>query len=243
MAIEVFNRVEKKFLMDELIIDKFIRDISPHIMMDEYCKNNRFYTINNIYYDTDNDALIRKSIEKPVYKEKLRLRSYGVPKLDSEVFLEIKKKYNGVVNKRRVILTLQQAYDFTVNGIKPQGKDFISSQVIEELDYFIRFYKPLPKLFLSYDRVAMFGAENRDLRITFDRYIRTRRNKLRLEEGDFGELLIPENKILMEIKSSDSIPLWLTRILTKYEIRQTSFSKYGTEYTKLIKNNIMEHSC
>lgn len=236
MAIEVFNRVEKKYLIHETLMNQLIREINPYVKLDAHCENNDFYTISNIYFDTDNDALIRKSIEKPVYKEKLRLRSYGVPNLDSTVFLEIKKKYNGIVNKRRVVLSLQEAYDFTLQGIIPQGHDYTSRQIIKELDYFIKFYKPCPKLFLAYDRVAMFGIDNPELRITMDKSIRTRRQNLRLEKGDFGELLLSADQILMEIKSSTSIPLWLTNILTKYDIRQTSFSKYGTEYTNLIKN-------
>ena len=236
MAIEVFNRVEKKYLISEEEYDKFYEEIKEYMDTDKYCKDGQFYSINNIYYDTETDALIRASIEKPVYKEKLRLRSYGVPTLDKKVFLEIKKKYKGVVNKRRTKLLLQQAYDFTEKGIIPTEGDYINHQVVKELDYFIRFYKPMPKLFLAYDRMAMFGKEDNNLRITFDRNIRTRRENLRLEMGDEGEQLLDEGQVLMEIKTPTSFPLWLTEILTRMEIKNNSFSKYGTEYKNYVLN-------
>lgn len=235
MAIEVFNRVEKKYLIDEDAYRVFSELIEPYMEADEFCVNDNFYSINNIYYDTDTDELIRNSIDKPVYKEKLRLRSYGVPELNDMVFLEIKKKFDGVVNKRRTVIRLSQAYDFLDNGIVPEEGNYLNMQVVRELKYFIEFYKPKPKVFLKYDRKALFGKEDDDLRITFDKNIRTRREDLRLEAGDAGEQLLEDGKILMEIKTTTSFPLWLTSILTKYEIKGVSFSKYGTEYKKFIQ--------
>lgn len=237
MAIEVFNRIEKKYLIPEDIYDKFYKEISPYVELDKYCKEGKFYSIYNLYYDTENDELIRRSIEKPVYKEKLRLRSYRIPQEDDRIFLEIKKKYRGVVNKRRTKLTLKQAYDFVNNGIIPVEGDYINTQVVKELDYFIKLYKPKPKVFLAYDRVALFGREDNNLRITFDRNIRTRRDNPEIDKGDYGEQLLPDKRILMEIKTPTAFPLWLTEQLSKYEIRNTSFSKYGTEYSKHYENN------
>ena len=235
MAIEVFNRVEKKYLIDESTYQTFRELIEPYMETDAFCSDDKFYSINNIYYDTDSNELIRNSIEKPVYKEKLRLRSYGIPTPDDMVFLEIKKKFNGVVNKRRTVIGLSRAYDLLDNGIVPDERDYLNMQVVRELKYFIGFYNPVPKLFLKYDRKALFGKEDRDLRITFDKNIRTRRDNLRLETGDDGELLLEEGTLLMEIKTTTSFPLWLTSILTKYEIKGVSFSKYGTEYKKFIQ--------
>lgn len=235
MAIEVFNRVEKKYLIDENIYGIFYDLILPYMEADVYCADGNFYSINNIYYDTDTNELIRKSIDKPIYKEKLRLRSYGVPAMDDIVFLEIKKKFDGVVNKRRTSIRLSEAYEFLDSGIIPEKGEYLNGQVVKEINYFIDVYKPKPKVFLKYDRKALFGKEDSDLRITFDKNIRTRRDNLRLEEGEEGELLLEKGKILMEIKTTASFPLWLTSILTKYEINSTSFSKYGTEYQKFIQ--------
>lgn len=234
MAIEVFNRIEKKYLISEDIYDKFYEEILCYMEPDKYCRDGVSYSILNLYYDTDSNELIRRSIEKPVYKEKLRLRSYGIPKPEDRVFLEIKKKYRGIVNKRRTKLALQQAYDFVNSGVVPAEGDYLNHQVVKELEYFIKFYKPKPKLFLAYDRVAVFGKEDRNLRITFDRNIRTRRDNPEPDKGDYGEQLLPQGKILAEIKTATAFPLWLTEILNRYEIRNTSFSKYGTEYAHYI---------
>lgn len=190
MAIEVFNRIEKKYLITEDVYGKFFDKIIPYMEMDAFCKDGKFYSINNIYFDTENNDLIRTSIDKPVYKEKLRLRSYGVPEFNDIVFLEIKKKYNGIVNKRRTLLKLNQAYDFLFDGIMPSEGDYLNAQVLKELKFFMKFYNPVAKLFLAYDRVAMFGKDDENLRITADRNIRTRRDDLRLEDGDYGDKLL-----------------------------------------------------
>lgn len=234
MAIEVFNRVEKKYFVDEETCKKLNNCLEAYMETDKYCREGKLYSINNIYYDTVNDELIRRSIEKPVYKEKLRLRSYGVPKAGERVFLEIKKKYKGVVNKRRTVIELNQAYDFIDKGILPTEEEYLNSQVVRELDYFIKFYKPVPKLFIKYDRKAMFGREDKNLRITFDRNIITRRTDLRLEAGDSGERLLQDGLVLMEIKSVSGFPLWLTDMLTENQVMPVSFSKYGTEYQKFV---------
>lgn len=236
MAIEVFSRYEKKFLLDEKTY-RFITDrIGDYMVVDKYNQDKEFYNIANIYYDTPNDALIRASIEKPVYKEKLRLRSYGVPALSDKVFLEIKKKYKGLVNKRRTKLILSEAYDLTLNGIKPQEAKHINKQVLSEIEYFLSMYDLQPKVYLTYDRRAYFATDDRDFRVTFDTNIRSRREDVRLEAGNHGDLLIGNDFWLMEVKSSEAVPLWFTKILSEAEIYPTSFSKYGTEYKKnLIK--------
>lgn len=234
MSIEVFNRYEKKFLLDEAAYQSIRSQLPEHMELDEYNKTHEFYTISNIYYDTRDDYLIRNSLAKPKYKEKLRLRAYGVPEDNGKVFLEIKKKFNGLVNKRRTTLRLEEAYDFLSSGIKPELKQYMNKQVLNEIEYMLKIYKLEPKLYLAYDRKAMFGRENHDLRITFDKNIRTRRFDLRLENGSYGEILMEEGQWLMEVKAENSIPLWLSKLLSEYRVYCTSFSKYGTEYQRRI---------
>ena len=241
MAIEVFNRYEIKYLMNYETCQKVQQQLVEYMELDEYNKHHPFYTICNIYYDTEDNHLIRHSISKPKYKEKLRLRGYGVPKLEDKVYLEIKKKVNGLVNKRRTKLVLSEAYEFADTGIKPKLKEYMNRQVLNELDYLIDFYKPVPKLYLAYDRKAFFGINNRDLRITFDTNIRSRREDLRLEAGDYGRKLLPSDDLwLMEVKAEKTIPTWLSRLLSEYKIYKTSFSKYGTEYKRMIRENLLK---
>lgn len=237
MAIEVFNRCEKKFLLTTDMYNKLSECILEYMNPDAYNKNNQFYNIANIYYDTIDDELIRKSNEKPLYKEKLRLRSYGVPNLDDKVFLEIKKKYKGIVNKRRTNIILKDAYDYIETG-SINRKPMMNNQVCNEIDYMLKKYKLIPKVYLTYDRMAFFCKEDDDFRLTFDTNIRTRRENVGLECGNYGELLLKPEQWVMEMKASKGIPLWFTKLLSENKLYPESISKYGTEYKKyVIKNN------
>ena len=222
MAQTVFSRYEKKYLMPEDIYLALRERLASRMQVDEY----GLHTICNIYYDTPDYDLIRRSIEKPVYKEKLRLRSYGIPKLDSTVFLEIKKKYNKIVNKRRVPLTLRQAYDYVERGIRPEQ----DSQILREIDFFLARYPLQRGLYLAYDRIAMYQKDAPDFRITFDQHIRSRQVDMGLEQGDDGRLLLPEGYYLMESKILGATPLWFAQILSELDIYPVSFSKYGNIY-------------
>lgn len=231
----VFERIEKKYLLSEEKFNLLFQKIEPYMSIDKF----GLHTICNIYYDTETFDLIRNSIEKPSYKEKFRLRSYGVPGEDSMVFLEIKKKYGHTVFKRRISLSLNEAEDYLERNIKPK-KD---SQILREIDYFIKLYNPSKKVFIAYDRVALFGKEDESLRITFDTDIRSRTHNLDLRKGDFGMAINNFSGYLMEIKTSASLPLWLARILSELEIYPDSFSKYGSVYKQgLINERLFEQS-
>lgn len=236
MAIEVFSRYEKKYLLTDEDYRWMLEKMSDYMEMDKYNKDGQFYNIANIYYDTPTDELIRASIEKPVYKEKLRLRSYGVPGMEDKVFLEIKKKYKGLVNKRRTTLRLCEAYHFINEGIEPEKQPYINCQVLEEIKYFLKAYDLQPKVYLTYDRQAFFSKKDRDFRITFDTNIRARRDRVGLELGSDGRLLVENAFWLMEVKSSEAVPMWFTRLLSERKIYASSFSKYGTEYKQTLQN-------
>ena len=236
MAIEVFNRYENKYLLDHEAYYKFYYHLLDYMELDAYNKQHDFYSITNLYYDTASDALIRNSLSKPKYKEKLRLRAYGIPNQDTKVYLEIKKKVFGLVNKRRTSLKLHEAYDFVATGVEPLLKDYMNKQVIEEIKYFLKCYELQPKVYLSYERKALFSKENRDLRITFDTNIRSRRYDLKLESGPYGEPLLESGQWLMEVKAEKTIPVWLAKLLSEHQMYRTSFSKYGNEYKKMLRN-------
>lgn len=242
MAIEVFNRREHKYMLDRRTFENVVDVLDRYMELDSHNIDKKPYVISNIYYDTRDDYLIRHSLSKPVYKEKLRLRSYGIPRMESKVFLEIKKKFDGVVNKRRTKLRLSEAYEFLETGVAPPVADYMNGQVVKELEYFLGRYDLQPKLYLAYDRIAYFEKDNDDLRISFDMNIRSRRYDLHLEMGDYGKLLLDEDMFLMEVKTSLAKPLWLTHMLDELEIRRRSFSKYGTEFRKTLrKASILEN--
>lgn len=242
MAIEVFNRFEHKYMLDRETFIKVIEVMDKHMEIDSHNIGHKPYTIANIYFDTPDDYLIRTSLQKPEYKEKLRLRAYGVPNIDSKVYLEIKKKYRGIVNKRRTTLKLSEAYSFVKSGKAPEPKEYMNRQVLRELEYFLKVYDLSPKVYLAYDRIAYFEKDNKDLRISFDMNIRSRRYDLAPEAGDYGERLLADDVYLMEIKTSLAKPLWLTHMLTELNIKRKSFSKYGTEFKNEINHRDTEKS-
>ena len=231
----MFNRREMKYILTDETYLTLRNAIEKHMVLDKYCIDEKGYTIHNIYFDTLNHEVIGHSIEKPIYKEKLRLRSYDTVQLDDKVYLEIKKKYNGIVNKRRISLTLKDAYRFIESKEKPEEKPYINKQILGEIDYHIQQLPLIPAIFLAYDRVAFFSKEDKSFRVTFDKNIRTRRYDIGLEYGDYGDLLLEEGTWIMEAKAERAMPLWFAQLLSKYKVYRSSFSKYGTEY----KQNIL----
>lgn len=224
----IFQRVEKKYMLTKEQYDYLINAISPYMEIDRYGETE----IRNIYFDNSDDELIETSLLKPAYKEKLRLRSYGVPDSDSTVFFEIKKKYRGIVYKRRISMTLQQAYDYIEGGELPAD---IAGNIPAEIDFMMRRYRLAPKAFISYRRVAWAGKDDPDLRITFDRDITSRYDDIRLESTAEGHKVLPEQTYLMEIKIPGAMPLWLAHVLSEKNIFPHSFSKFGTAH---IQNKI-----
>ena len=229
MAIEVFNRREIKYLISDEDKEALLNIIYNYMDADIYNKDGKPYSICNIYLDTTADELIRKSLEKPAFKEKIRLRSYGTVALTDNVYLESKKKYDSVVNKRRTTFTLEDAYKYFETGCISENPA-MNRQVMREIDYIMNFYKLQPRVFISYDRLAFFEKNNSDFRLTIDTNIQTRREDLRLDSPAYGDQLLPEGKWLMEAKAFKSFPLWFVHFLSERKIFSTSFSKYGTEY-------------
>jgi hypothetical protein len=203
----------------------------PYMKLDDFGHT----TIRNIYFDTDSYRLVRRSIEKPVYKEKLRIRSYKQAGENDKVFIELKKKYDEVVYKRRESITLSDTRKWL-----SQGTNFPKeTQIGKEIDYFFKFYETLaPKVFLSYEREAFYSLDGSDFRVTFDENILAREEELSLSCDVWGEKLIDDDMVLMEIKTSGGIPLWMTNVLSKQRIYKTSFSKYGTAYEDMISPNL-----
>lgn len=235
MAIENFKRQELKYLITIKQYNMMKKHILEYVNPDKYHES----TISNIYYDTPNFLLIRKSIEKPKYKEKLRIRCYGIKSLDDEVFIELKKKYNGIVYKRRVKMKYSDALNFLA------GDTIEEEQVLKELRYFAKFYTGLaPKVVLSYERESYYSKDDKALRITFDKKILWRDYDIDLTKGSYGSEILPSGYVLLEIKTVNGYPTWLNQFLSENKIYKQSFSKYGNVYMKLLeKQNMEEKVC
>lgn len=221
-----FERYEKKYILTKAQYERIMPEIRRHVVKDVYGE----YTICNIYYDTDQFDLIRQSLRKPYYKEKFRVRSYGVPTDASNIFAEIKKKSGDIVYKRRVDGTAAAIDAFLKeNAPLPENE-----QIQREIRWFMKKNRPSPKVFIGYDRTAYAGIEDPEFRITFDRNIRYRLSDLDLRSGDHGDPLTDDGKIIMEVKVKDAMPLWLVPILSENRVYPGSFSKYGACYERYI---------
>ena len=233
MAISTFKRYERKYMITAEKLERIMPTLLEHMELDPFCIGGNEYRIYSIYYDTPNHDVIRQNSSKPVYKEKMRIRSYYDRKgLDDKVFMEIKKKSEGVGNKRRIKLRIREIEPFVNEGILPETKDYLSTQVAKELQYFLKMNKVQPALYVQYDRLALFGKEDKNFRMTFDRNLRTRRSHFILGESEEDEFLLPENTYIMEIKILGAMPLWLTKLLSENELFSHGFSKYGARYKK-----------
>lgn len=223
---EFFRRIEKKYIItkEQYLMLKEI--IENKMIEDEHGKS----TICNIYFDTGQFDLIRHSITKPVYKDKIRLRSYNIPTNNSIVYLEIKRKYKGEVSKRRSEMQLNEFYEY----MKDKNSFAKENQVRKEILYYFQFYDLKEAMFVSYYRRAYYDRNNRDFRVTFDSNIIARNYDLKLEKGIYGDNILKNDKYIMEIKTLGAIPIWFVKILDELKICPCGFSKYGEAYTKLV---------
>ena len=222
-----FQRFELKYILTRPQKEALLKAMEPYMRLDQYGR----VTIRNIYYDTPNYRLIRASIERPVYKEKLRIRSYRQLGPGEEAFVELKKKFKKVVYKRRLSMPFHEALDWLSgkNDLQPPG------QIGEEIHYFRDFYGELePTVFLSYEREAFYSLDGSEFRVTFDENILARQTDLSLCSQVRGSPILPKDLTLVELKAPGAIPLWLTEFLTQNKIYKTSFSKYGTAYQTLL---------
>ena len=224
-ANNVFKRYELKYMLTQQDYKALRKAMAQHMEMDGYGK----HAIHNIYFDTPDFLLIRRSLEKPCYKEKLRVRSYGAYTKDAPVFVEMKKKYQGVVYKRRLNLSQEEAFDFLLEGAPLEE----TTQIGKELAYFIKHYQNLqPAMALHYEREAFFGRTDADFRMTFDHSIRMSTQQVTLDPSAPCTPLLNDDSVLLEVKMAQGMPLWLTEFFSANHIYKTSFSKYGTAYQK-----------
>ncbi len=227
----IFKRYELKYLLTKAQKQAVLQAMKPYMELDQYGRT----TIRNIYFDTGNYRLIRRSIESPAYKEKLRIRSYSQAEPQSTVFVELKKKYKKIVYKRRIAMPEKEAMEWVLGDRHCKE----NSQISGEIDYFLRYYRDLePAVFLSYEREAFYAKDQSGFRVTFDENILCRQKDISLESEAYGISLLPEGITLMEIKCAGAIPLWMIHTLSKEHIYKTSFSKYGTAYKTMIYPNM-----
>lgn len=229
MAANTFERKEIKYIITRQQYRDLLRALEGRMQPDEFGVTK----ICNIYFDTPDFRLIRESIEKPLYKEKLRLRTYGVPDENSRAFVEVKKKFNKMVFKRRETMRYIDAMRFLVNREKIKNP----TQIEKEIEWMLDFYKGLaPAMVLCYDRQAYYGTDDPSIRMTFDTNITYRTEDFNLMCGSYGETLMDDSKYILELKINYAMPLWLSAILDRLKIYPGSYTKYGNAYKKLLSS-------
>lgn len=251
MAQEVFNRYELKYIMDKELFEKVYEMINEHLILDVYGDNGGHYTVVNLYFDTPEFFFNQQIIAREPFRQKLRLRIYDGAGPDDPSFIEIKKKYDGIVNKRRTVAKLHNSNKYLglIDGEK-SGLDFAVSnrQVLNEIEMFRNIYNLEPKMVLAYDRQAFHSAEESGVRVTFDQNIRCRWEDFDLSHGGYGDLFVPEDFVIMEVKVLDAVPIWLVEMFNKFNIHKQRFSKYshavewkeknGTDY---VSDYVIQH--
>ncbi len=227
---DVFKRYEKKYLLTSEQYSEISKALAPRMARDRFAESS----IGNIYYDTPDFRIIRRSLDRPAYKEKLRLRTYKTPDSGTEAFVELKKKYDHVVYKRRVAMRYGDALSYLNGGAAPED-----TQISHEIEWFLNFYEGLrPAMCIFYERLAVFDPEQPALRITFDTGIRWRTEGLDLSLGTRGEMLMPSGMRLMEIKIPGAVPVWLARALSEAGIFPVKYSKYGQAYQNMLAGRV-----
>lgn len=233
MAQEIFKRYELKYLITRAEHDALREAILGRMAYDTYGDPEGKYNIVSLYFESDEKDIYYETVNKLRFRQKLRLRVYDHATLESPSFIEIKQKFTNVVNKRRTVIPLHEAYDVLNRPFDDSYiKDLHASnpQILREALHFRNLYKLKPATVVSYDRQAFSGIRDgeKDLRVTFDYNLMCRDDDLAIENGPEGIHFTDTNLVILEVKVSNSVPFWLARILSEFEFYKQGFSKFCT---------------
>jgi len=239
MPIEIFKRREQKYVITLDQYYELIQQLAPYTRVDKYGENGE-YTVSSLYFESPDHTIYYETKNKLKFRQKLRLRVYNNTELNGTSFFEVKQKHKKVVNKRRMVLPLSEAYRY-LDLSTDQSLDNITTsnkQVLKEIEHFRNHYQLHPEMIVSYDRQALHGLYDDELRLTFDLNLRCRNYDLALEHGPYGKNFIDPNIVILEVKVNDSIPLWLTRILQELNCEQRGASKFCTSIEFLADHQV-----
>ncbi|WP_054950057.1 polyphosphate polymerase domain-containing protein [Numidum massiliense] len=239
MAIEIFRRREQKYLLTREQYAQLVHHMSPFMRPDQHGKEG-CYTVTSLYFDSWDQTIYFETKNKLKFRQKLRLRVYDDADIFSDAFFEVKQKHKSVVNKRRIVLPLKEAYHYLTNGTNSAFENYHPSnpQGLREIHHFKQLYELEPEMVVSYNRHALHCKDDPDLRVTFDSNLRCRREDLRVDHGPYGDNFVDPNVIILEVKVSHSVPLWLTRMLQNLNCEQKSISKFCTSM-ELLKPEVV----
>ena len=224
---ENFSRVETKYMLSADQIPEIEKVLMDHGLIKMDFGNT---LIQSLYYDTPDHLLIRQSLERPGFKEKLRLRTYGEAYSGSSAYLEMKRKYKGIVYKRRTMMSLQAAMKVPEKADMPDS----AGQTGREILWMVKRYHPVPAVVIRCNREQWIHSVNSEFRITIDRDICFRNWNLDLRANESHIPLTDASQRLMEIKAGNAIPRWLVKILWETGSQHVHYSKYGLAYQRIL---------
>ncbi len=228
MVLEIFTRREQKYLITRTQYEMLVELMMPYMRYDKFGVNGR-YTVTSLYFENRSHQIYFETKNKLEFRQKLRLRIYDDTDINGTAFFEIKQKHNRVVNKRRTALPLKEAYRYIyywpdrLESYRPSNL-----QIMKEIHHFRTFYGLEPEMVISYDRHAFHCLDDPDLRVTFDFNLRCRSDDLQIEHGPHGAHFIAPDLVILEVKVTHSVPLWLTRFLQILNCEQRGASKFCT---------------
>ena len=227
---DTFERKEVKYRLNAKQHREVLDALAGRMAADEYGRTR----ITSLYFDTPTRDLIARSLEKPLYKEKLRVRWYGAPTSGERVYVEIEKKYDGIVYKRRVGCSLTAACAYLMGRVpyenacvqnplsdqvqQDEALTLHSIQIAREIDAFTARYRNLrPSMYIVCERTAyapVSGADADGLRITFDSGVAYRDVLAgEREAGSAFHPLLGLGETIMEVKTAGAYPPWLVEVL------------------------------
>lgn len=224
--IKRFNRYEIKYAIPVRSLAVLKPDLERFLAKDSYGGSRGFYSIASLYFDTPDLDCYRNKIDGLLFRRKLRIRIYP-DRPDGPAFVEIKQRVNRTVQKRRLAMTLEDAYRMCSGSMRFKLSDADDQEVADEVHYLVTSLQLRPKNVIAYSRQAYVGhALDPGMRLTFDTLIRTRAAGFDLEVPHKMQLAYSPQLAVMEVKANERVPHWMTSLLARHQCTLTRVSKY-----------------
>lgn len=228
--IRTFNRYELKYVISTEIRDKLLAALTDHMGPDTEGSPTGSYEVNSLYHDTWDLACYRSKIDGINFRRKLRIRRYGALEdgaVDPPVMVEIKQRINRTTQKRRLALPLHQAYILCEGQLEPRFEHPTDQRTAEEILYLVGTLQLNPTCLIRYRRRAFVGSVyEAGLRITFDEDLRVASPSHGLGPGAPTHFFLPRDRVILEVKSNDVVPLWVSRLFAAHAVKIARYSKY-----------------
>jgi SPX domain protein involved in polyphosphate accumulation len=235
-----FNRYELKYVIHVFQKKALVEDLRHFVELDSHGDVRGRYPVTSLYYDSPGFDFYRSKVDGIRFRRKVRLRVYpaGGPGAVTDGMVEIKQRINRTVQKRRVRLPLDRAYELCEGDLEVDSFSGLDRETASEVQYIVRTMQLRPVCVISYHRQAFVGSRYEPgLRITFDTSLKSRTHGLRVEEKAVNHYFLSPSWCILEVKVNDFIPTWVNALLAKHGCMLQRVSKYcaGLETCRSIR--------